>query len=178
MLGRRAEAGLAPTESERSGAGRATGDADRIEAIARLVPETLGRRDSLLPLLHAIQAEHGYVDDAVVPHIADLLNISRADVHGVLTFYHDFRREPPGRHIVKICRAESCRSRGAMAVEKAIVDGTSVPMGGTSPDGRLTIDRMHCFGLCAIGPNVMVDGRIRSRVDGPAVSMILAEVMA
>lgn len=169
---------LAPTETERSAAAASAGGVDHAAALARLLPELRGARDALLPLLHAIQAEFGYVDDAIVPHVADALNLSRADVHGVVTFYHDFRRTPPGRHVITICRAESCRARGAMAVERAIVAATGVVVGTTSADGRLTIDRMHCFGLCATGPNVMVDGVLRSRVVGAAVAGLLDAVSA
>ncbi|MEG3125963.1 NAD(P)H-dependent oxidoreductase subunit E [Sphingomonas sp. GB1N7] len=167
-----------PTESERSGAGAATDQVDYVEALARLLPEQGSNRGALLPLLHALQDEYGYIDDGLVPLIADALNLSRADVHGVITFYHDFRRSPPGRHRIKICRAESCRARGAIAVERAIVSAAGVAVGRSSADGSLTIDRIHCFGLCATGPNVMVDGRIRSRVDPMAIAELLDEVSA
>lgn len=81
------------------------------EAVGRLLPEDGDQRGALLPLLHALQAEFGYIDDALVPHVAAALNLSRADVHGVVTFYHDFRRRPAGRHVVRLCRAESCQAR-------------------------------------------------------------------
>lgn len=164
-----------PTETQRSGAAQARAPVDHAEAVARLMPER-SLRGALLPLLHALQQEYGYIDDAIVPHVAEALNLSRADVHGVVTFYHDFHRAPPARHVIKICRAESCRARGAAAVERAIVSGTGVAVGGASADGRLSIERMHCFGLCATGPNVMVDGHIRSRVKGQAIARLIDEV--
>lgn len=135
-------------------------------------------RDRLLPLLHAIQEEAGYVDDAIVPAIAQALNLSRADVHGVITFYHDFRRAAPGRHVVKLCRAESCQARGGAAIEEAAARRLGVPMGETRADGQLSLEPVYCLGLCAIGPNALVDGRPVARVDAAALERIAAEVAA
>lgn len=135
-----------------------------MDVVAALLPAGGGGREALLPLLHEVMAAFGYIDDALIPAIARTLNLSRADVHGVVTFYHDFRRRPSGRRLIRICRAESCRARGAMAVERALVTGSGVAVGDTSTDGSLTIDRVHCFGLCATGPNLEVDGRFHSRV--------------
>ncbi|EQB14687.1 ATP synthase subunit E [Sphingobium quisquiliarum P25] len=135
-------------------------------------------RDRLLPLLHAIQEEAGYVDDAIVPAIAQALNLSRADVHGVITFYHDFRRAAPGRHVVKLCRAESCQARGGAAIEEAAARRLGVPMGETRVDGQLSLEPVYCLGLCAIGPNALVDGRPVARVDAAALERIAAEVAA
>ena len=145
-------------------------------------------RDRLLPLLHAVQDEIGYIDDALVPAIAAALNLSRADVHGVLTFYHDYRRQPAGRHVVKLCRAESCQSRGGAAVEaaceEALREGVhaaerlGVAMGETRRDGQVTLEPVYCLGLCAIGPNALVDGRPVARIDTAALDRIAAEVAA
>lgn len=133
-------------------------------------------RDRLLPLLHAVQDEIGYIDDALVPAIAAALNLSRADVHGVLTFYHDYRRRPAGRHVVKLCRAESCQSRGGAAIEAAATERLGVAMGETRRDGQVTLEPAYCLGLCAIGPNALVDGRPVARIDGAALDRIAAEV--
>lgn len=133
-------------------------------------------RDRLLPLLHAAQDEIGYIDDALVPAIAAALNLSRADVHGVLTFYHDYRRRPAGRHVVKLCRAESCQSRGGAAIEAAAAERLGVAMGETRRDGQVTLESVYCLGLCAIGPNALVDGRPVARIDGAALDRIAAEV--
>jgi len=133
-------------------------------------------RDRLLPLLHAVQDEIGYIDDALVPAIAAALNLSRADVHGVLTFYHDYRRRPAGRHVVKLCRAESCQSRGGAAIEAAAAERLGVAMGETRRDGQVTLESVYCLGLCAIGPNALVDGRPVARIDGAALDRIAAEV--
>lgn len=133
-------------------------------------------RDGLLPLLHEIQHEIGYVDDGAVPIIARALNLSIADVHGVITFYHDFRRKPAGRHVVKLCRAESCQSRGGQAIEAAAADRLGVAMGRTRADGQVTLEAIYCLGLCAIGPNALVDGRPVARLDPAALDRIAAEV--
>lgn len=135
-------------------------------------------RDQLLPLLHALQEEIGYVDDAAVPLIAAALNLSRADVHGVITFYHDFRRKPAGRHVVKLCRAESCQARGGAGIEAAAAERFGVAMGETRRDGQLSLEPLYCLGLCAIGPNALVDGRPVARIDEAALERIAAEVSA
>lgn len=135
-------------------------------------------RDQLLPLLHAVQGEAGHIDDDLVPMIAHSLNLSRADVHGVVTFYHDYRRTPPGRHIVKLCRAESCQARGGAAIEAAAERWLGVSMGETRTDGQVTLDPVYCLGLCAIGPNALVDGRPIARIDDAALERIAKEIAA
>lgn len=135
-------------------------------------------RDQLLPLLHAVQDEIGYIDDTLVPAIAAALNLSRADVHGVLTFYHDYRRQPAGRHIVKLCRAESCQARGGAAIEAAAAERLRVAMGETRRDGHVTLEPVYCLGLCAIGPNALVDGRPVARIDAATLDRIAIEIAA
>lgn len=135
-------------------------------------------RDQLLPLLHAVQDEIGYIDDTLVPAIAAALNLSRADVHGVLTFYHDYRRQPAGRHIVKLCRAESCQARGGAAIEAAAAERLGVAMGETRRDGHVTLEPVYCLGLCAIGPNALVDGRPVARIDAATLDRIAIEIAA
>ncbi|WP_311267005.1 NAD(P)H-dependent oxidoreductase subunit E [Sphingobium sp. WCS2017Hpa-17] len=135
-------------------------------------------RDRLLPLLHAMQEEAGYIDDALVPAIAKALNLSRADVHGVITFYHDFRRTAPGRHVVKLCRAESCKARGGAAIEAAAAQRLGVAMGEVRADGQVALEPVYCLGLCAIGPNALVDGRPVARIDAAALERIALEVAA
>jgi formate dehydrogenase iron-sulfur subunit len=130
----------------------------QIADIDRLVARFRSERGALLPLLHAIRDELGYVPDAAVPAVAEGLNLSRADVHGVLTFYHDFRRARAGRHIVKLCRAEACQARGGAANEIAVADRLSVPMNETRADGEVTLEAIYCLGLCANGPSALVDG--------------------
>ncbi|MFE4632037.1 NAD(P)H-dependent oxidoreductase subunit E [Streptomyces sp. NPDC056773] len=125
-----------------------------------------GERGALLPVLHAVQAELGFIPQEAIPVLADEFNLSRADVHGVVTFYHDFRREPAGRTVVRICRAEACQALGAgELVEYARAAGLS--LGETTPDGALTLEQVFCLGNCALGPALEIDGRLHGRV-GPA----------
>ncbi len=138
---------------------------DLVATIAGLAARCGGRQDGLLPLLHAVQVRYGCIGDAAVPLIAEALNLSRAEVHGVVTFYHDFRRRPAGVHVVKLCRAESCQARGAAEIEAAAVERLGVAMGATRADGQVTLEPVYCLGLCAIGPNAMVDGAPVARID-------------
>jgi formate dehydrogenase subunit gamma len=149
------------------------------QIVARLAARYRDQRGVLLPLLHDLQEELGRVDDAAVAAVAGALNLSRAEVHGVVTFYHDFRREPAGRHVVKICRAESCQARGGAAIEAALAERLDVAMGETRADGQVTLEPVYCLGLCAIGPNALVDGDPVARIDGgAAIERIAARVAA
>lgn len=152
--------------------------ADWDEAVARINLSMEGERGSLLPLLHALQEEFGHIAPEAVPAIARALNLSRADVHGVLSFYHDFRDSPPPRHVVKLCRAESCQARGGQAIERAMADRLGVTMGQARSDGLVALEPVYCLGLCAIGPNALVDDRPVARIDAAAVERIAAEVAA
>lgn len=154
------------------------GKFDLNQIIDRLIRQHGSTRDTLLPLLHALQHEIGYVDDAAVPLIAAGLNISRAEVHGVVTFYHDFRRAPSGRLVIKLCRAESCQARGAAAIEAEAVSRLGVAMGATRRDGAVTLEAIYCLGLCAIGPNALVDGRPVGRIDAETIAWIAREIAA
>jgi formate dehydrogenase subunit gamma len=121
-----------------------------------------GDRGALLPILHDIQAEFGYVDKAVVPILAEELNLSRADVYGVLSFYHDFREEPARGTVVRICRAEACQANGAEELyEHAQAAG-------------VTVQQVFCFGNCALGPAVEVGGRLVGRVDAARFDSLVA----
>lgn len=120
----------------------------------------------LLPMLHAIQAEWGHVPQAAVPVLANVLNLGRAEVHGVISFYHDFRDHPAGRHILKICRAEACQSMGGAAMAAGVLDRLGVDWHGTTADGAVTVEPVYCLGLCACGPAAMLDGQLMGRVDG------------
>lgn len=147
--------------------------------VARLAGNHGGQRGALLPLLHDLQEELGAVGEAAVAAIAAELNLSRAEVHGVVSFYHDFRKAPAGRHVVKYCRAESCQSRGGAAIEAALADRLAVPMGETRADGQVTLEPVYCLGLCAIGPNALVDGVPVARIDGAAaIERIATQVAA
>lgn len=136
------------------------------------------QQSSLLPLLHAVQEEIGYVPDEAVPHIAAALNVSRADVHGVITFYHDFRCAPPGAHVIKLCRAEACQARGGAAIEAAFAARLGLAMGETRPDGQVSLEAVYCLGLCPTGPNALVDGRPVARLDAARIERIANSVGA
>ncbi|MEU0432557.1 NAD(P)H-dependent oxidoreductase subunit E [Streptomyces sp. NPDC006290] len=125
-----------------------------------------GQRGALLPVLHAVQAELGHVPQEAIPVLADEFNLSRADVHGVVTFYHDFRREPAGRTTVRICRAEACQALGAEDLVTYAREA-GLALGETTADGAVTVEQVFCLGNCALGPSAEVNGRLYGRV-GPA----------
>jgi formate dehydrogenase subunit gamma len=146
--------------------------------VERLFARHADQPGALLPLLHAIQHEHGFIADDLVPRIAEALNLSRAEVHGVITFYPDFRRKPAGLHVVKLCRAEACQARGGAAIERAAIGRLGVAMGATRADGHVTLEPVYCLGLCAIGPSALVDGRPVARIDEARLERIAVEMSA
>ena len=112
---------------------------------------------ALLPILHALQEEFGYIDDAMIPLIAEALNISHAEVHGVISFYHDFRRAPAGKHVLQICRAESCQAMGCNSLVAHVEKNLGVKMGETTKDNRFTLLPIVCLGTCDRAPAMLVD---------------------
>jgi formate dehydrogenase subunit gamma len=148
------------------------------DEIATLVARHAGERGGLLPLLHAIQEAIGHIPSGAIPLIAEGLNLSRAEVHGVVSFYHDFRSRPAGRHVVKLCRAEACQARGGAAVEAAAAERLGVAMGETRADGQVTLEPVYCIGLCAIGPNAIVNGRPVCRIDLGVLDLIAERISA
>ena len=147
-------------------------------AVELAVAASAGQRGALLPILHAVQEDLGYVPDVAVSMIAAALNLSRADVHGVVSFYHDFRRTPPARHVVKLCRAESCQARGGAQMERAAVERLGTAMGETRGDGHVALEAIYCLGLCAIGPSALVDDRPVARIDATVLDTIAREIAA
>ncbi|MBC7737456.1 MAG: formate dehydrogenase subunit gamma [Candidatus Saccharibacteria bacterium] len=137
-----------------------------------------GREGALLPILHDIQAAFGHVPQAALPQVAKALNLSKAEVHGVMSFYHDFREAPAGAHVIKLCRAEACQAVGADRVAAHARARLGVDWHGTTPDGRVTLEPVFCLGLCACGPAAMVDGRLVGRVDERRLDGLLAGVRA
>jgi formate dehydrogenase subunit gamma len=123
-----------------------------------------------------LQDTFGYIDQATEPMIAEALNISRAEVHGVFTFYHDFRGEPAGRHILKLCRAEACQAVGGDALAARAQTRLGIAFGGTTADGRVTLEPVYCLGLCSVSPSAMIDGRIIGRLDDKKLDAIVAEI--
>ena len=128
---------------------------------------------ALLPILHALQEEFGYIDDAMIPLIAEALNISHAEVHGVISFYHDFRRAPAGKHVLQICRAESCQAMGCNSLIAHVEKSLGVKMGETSGDGSFTLRPVYCLGNCALSPAVMLDGQPYGRVSAAVADSLI-----
>jgi formate dehydrogenase subunit gamma len=118
----------------------------------------------LLPILHAVQDALGFVPPDAVPLIAHELNLSRADVHGVVSFYHYFRTERGGRHVVHVCRAEACQALGGAALEAHAKKSLGIDFHGTSADGAVTLEPVFCLGNCALGPSLMIDEDLQGRV--------------
>ncbi len=131
---------------------------------------------AMLPVLHALMEEFGYIDAEAVPLIADRLNLSRAEVVGVINFYHDFRQEPPGRHTIQLCQAEACQAMGSEALAEHVRGRLGVEFGETTSDGAISLEAVYCLGNCALSPAVMVDGRLFGRVSAGRADTIIAEV--
>jgi formate dehydrogenase subunit gamma len=144
---------------------------ERIDALKHLP-------GAMLPILNALQADFGYIDDAAIPLIADALNLSRAEVVGVAHFYQDYRHEPPGRHILKVCRAEACQSMGGETLVQHLEASVGVGMGETTANGAITLENVFCLGNCALSPAVMLDGRLYGRVSPSKVDAIVAQAEA
>jgi formate dehydrogenase subunit gamma len=130
----------------------------------------------LLPILHDVQAEFGYIPQESLPQIALALNISRAEVHGVVSFYHDFRESPAGRSVVKLCRAEACQAMGGDTVAAHARAKLGVDWHETTPNGAVTLEPVFCLGLCACAPAAMVNGKLLGRVDADKLDKILGDL--
>ncbi len=130
----------------------------------------------LLPLLRDLQDQVGHIPADAVPTIAQAMKLSRAEVHGVVSFYHDFRTEPAGRHLLQICRAEACQAMGARALEAYAKERLGVDYGGTTEDGEVTLEPVYCLGNCACSPSVRLDDAVYARVDGERLDQLLAEL--
>lgn len=126
---------------------------------------------ALLPILHGIQEQLGYVPPAAIEVVAEALNLSRAEVHGVVTFYHDFRSAPPGKHVLKVCRAEACQAVGCAALDKHLQDRNDAAK-------DLTVEPIYCLGNCALGPSVQLDGRIHGKVTPQRLDALLQAAQA
>lgn len=129
------------------------------DRLREIIAAHRGLEGPLLPILHAVQAEWGHVPEAAVPILAEALNLGRAEVHGVVSFYHDFRASPAGRSVVKLCAAEACQAQGGRALAREALAAFGLDAYGTTPDGRATVEPVYCLGLCACGPAALVDGR-------------------
>ncbi len=137
------------------------------------IKELVNVPGALLPILHALQEEFGYIDPAAVPLVADALNLSKAEVHGVISFYHDFRQAPPGRHILQLCRAEACQSMGCEDLIRHVEQRLGVKLGSTAEDGSFTLLQSFCLGLCALSPAVMLDDKPYGRVSNEVADSLI-----
>ena len=133
-----------------------------LQVVEAAIARCRGMVGALMPALHAIQDELGYIPDSAIALLADALNLSRAEVHGTISFYHDFRTAPPGRHVLRVCRAEACQAMGAEALVTHVRGALGCDFHGT---GRgVTLEEVFCLGNCACAPAVMIDGRLHGRV--------------
>ena len=145
--------------------------------IADILEAHAGRPGALLPILHDVQARFGYLPSGCVAPIAGALNLSRAEVHGVVSFYPDFRREPPGRHVVKVCRAEACQAVNSQRTEQHAKSRLGIDYHGTTADGAITLEPVYCLGNCAAGPSVMLDQALHGRVTPERFDELLGELL-
>ena len=149
---------------------RNTWDADQAAAI---IATHANREGPTLVVLQALQEAFGHVPEAAIRMVAEALNLSRAEVHGVVTFYHHFRSSPPGRHIVQLCRAEACQSMGSAALAEEIKAQLGIDFHQTSADGAVSLEAVYCLGNCACSPAVMIDGQLHGRVTAERFQQLL-----
>ena len=142
---------------------------------AEIIAEHSHLEGATLVMLHALQEAFGYVPEPAIPLVAHALNLSRAEVHGGFTFYHDFRREPAGRHVLKLCRAEACQAAGADAIAARAEAKLGIEMGNTTADNRVSFEPIYCLGLCATAPSAMLDGRVVGRLDEARIDALIVE---
>jgi formate dehydrogenase subunit gamma len=138
----------------------------------RIIATHDGREGPMLPILHDLQTAFGFISDAAMRLVAARLNVTRADVYGVVSFYHDYRQDRPGRHVLKICRAEACQAKGGEANALSLLSQLGLEWGGTTPDGRLTVEPVYCLGLCACAPSAILDGEVHGRLDAAALETL------
>jgi len=142
---------------------------------AEIISEHSHREGATLVILQALQEAFGYVPEPAITMVASELNLSRAEVFGVFTFYHDFRKEPAGRHVLKLCRAEACQAAGCDALVARAEVKLGIGIGDTTPDARVTFEPVYCLGLCATAPSAMLDGRVVGRLDAARIDALIAE---
>lgn len=145
----------------------------RLEALIQAHREQAG---ALLPILHAIQDQLGYVPAEATPLIAKSLNLSRAEVHGVISFYHHFRTTPPGKHILQICRAESCQAMGSRELEAQAKAVLGIDYHQTTADGAISLEPVYCLGNCACSPSVRVGDEVQGRMNAAQLEALIAEL--
>jgi len=149
-------------------------DGESLQRLQAIIERHAGVEGPLLPILHDVQAEWGMIPEAAQPIIGNALGMSRAEIYGVVSFYHDFREAPAGRHVLRLCRAEACQSMGADALADQVRATLGLDWHETTPDGRLTLEPVFCLGLCACGPSAQMDDRLIGRATAQRV-VALAE---
>ncbi|HET7880094.1 MAG TPA: formate dehydrogenase subunit gamma [Acetobacteraceae bacterium] len=143
---------------------------------AEIIAVQGGQEGAMLPILHALQSAFGYIHSEAVPMIAQALNLTRAEVHGVVSFYHDYRTAPPGRHVLRLCRAEACQSLGADSLAAHVQRRLGIDWHATTADGAVTLEPVFCLGLCAVGPSGMLNGTPLGRLDNLRIDAALERV--
>jgi len=149
-------------------------DGESLERLHAIIARHAGSEGPLLPILHDVQEEWGMIPEAAQPIIGNALGMSRAEVYGVVSFYHDFREAPAGRHVLRLCRAEACQSMGADSLAEQVRAALGLDWHETTADGRLTLEPVFCLGLCACGPAAQMDDRLVGRATAQRV-VALAE---
>lgn len=149
---------------------------ERSNTVAAIVSQLKHKPGALLPILHAVQAALGFIPPASLPAIAQGLNLSRAEVHGVVSFYHHFLTSPPGRHTLQICRAESCQAMGSRELEAYAKDSLKIDYQQTTADGEITLLPVYCLGNCACSPSIRVGNEIHGRVDAKKLESIVSDL--
>jgi len=148
------------------------------ERASQIIAQRRHLKGAALPILHALQETFGCVPEAAVPMVAEALNLSRAELHGTVTFYHDFRKEPPGRRVLKLCRAESCQAAGGDALAARAEQKLGVEMGGTTIDRRVTLEAVYCLGLCHSSPAAMLDSHVFGMLDEEKLDVLVKAAQA
>lgn len=149
---------------------------EQLKAVDDILARLKDEPGPLFPILHAIQDELGWVPDETVPTIAKALNRSRAEIHGVITFYHHFRRHPVGKHMVQVCRAEACQSMGCTSLEEHAKKTLGIDYHGTTADGQISLEAVYCLGNCALSPSIRVNDDIVGKVSKERFDEVIAEL--
>lgn len=147
------------------------------ETISKIVGDHAGQVGALMPVLHAVQEHFGCIPEDAVPLLASELNLSRAEVHGVIGFYHDFRSQPAGKYLVQVCRAEACQAMGSMQLEKHVKDLLGIDYGQTTVDGQFSLEPVYCLGNCACTPSVRINDDIHARVTPKRFEQLLKPLL-
>ena len=151
-------------------------EAPELQTVIRLLPEFKDMPGGMLPLLHAVQEALGFIPTSAVPLMAEAMNLSRAEVHGVITYYHFFRSKAPGKHVVQVCRAEACQACGGEQLLSDIEKALGCKLHETSADGQFSIEPVYCLGLCASSPAVQIDDKLYARMSTDKLQRVVAEL--